>query len=90
MRGLIVRTVHFGKGPRAERQGETLRGKRGALAGYRQSFEDNSVVLVKMGTSSGNQIKKIREVTPIGTRAKAPLGQKVRINKHNLKVTAII
>jgi len=45
-----------------------------------------------MGTSStgGGKIKKRREVTPVGTRARGPLGFRIRINKNNSKVTAII
>ncbi len=110
MRALVVRTVDEGRGVRAEKvfntEGQSandktiinVKAKRGPLSGYRQIYNNNSVILVKMGTSSAaavgstgtNKVKKIREVTPIATRAIGPLGDKVKINKNNSKVTAII
>jgi len=95
-RGLIVRTVYKTKGSRTEREDIGLdlivKSKRTGSIGHRQTYEDNSIILVKMGTSStgGGKIKKRREVTPVGTRARGPLGFRIRINKNNSKVTAII
>ncbi len=116
MRALVVRTVDEGRGVRAEKvfntEGQSandktiinVKAKRGPLSGYRQIYNNNSVILVKMGWGGGptpssaaavgstgtNKVKKIREVTPIATRAIGPLGDKVKINKNNSKVTAII
>lgn len=95
VRALIVRTVGGTDTIRAEKNtntnnGEVL-GKRTGIAGKRERFDENSVVLIKQGAvGGGGRIKRIREITPIGTRIKGPISEIVRLNKNNEKVLSII
>ena len=92
VKGLIVRTKHKGRGIKTgQERNRWIRVGRGGLLGQWGMYQENSGIIVKMGTAgAGGIIKNYRELTPIATRAKGPIGGKVRMNKNNGKVIAIV
>lgn len=91
IKALIVRTKRIQDGNRVSvvthKKEQNMKGivygKRSSMSGYRKSFGDNSVVLVKLGT------KNTREITPIGSRIKGPLSETLKIDKYTNKIISI-
>ena len=92
VKGLIVRTKHKGRGIKTgQEKNRFVKVGKGGLLGQWEMYQENSGIIVKMGTAgAGGKIKNYRELTPIATRAKGPIGGKVRMNKNNGKVIAIV
>lgn len=65
-----------------------VNGKRSNIAGYRKSFNDNSVVLIKMGGRDTNTNKRT-EIIPIGSRIKGPISESLRLDKYCGKLISI-
>lgn len=74
----------FGKSVESSNVKGVVYGKKSNIAGYRNCYEDNSVVLIKLGTG-----KNKFDITPIGSRIKGPISDSIRWaaaseNKHSI------
>ena len=93
VKGLIVRAVKVSRGVSSIKKEEekVVTGKKSGIGGVRVRYEENSVILVKMGqTGAGEVMKNKSEVAPIATRAKGPISGVIRMSKNNSKVIAIV